>query len=85
MEVIVDFEKMLSRMRFKRRLLTDNPNTTPEDWEALANEYKEKGFLANAASCQTRAKKMREGLNNASRERELLMVRGKRPAGIGRV
>ncbi len=64
MEVIVDFEKMLRRLRFKRRLLAENPNATPEDWEALAAEYEANGFVANEAICRTRAKKMMEGLHD---------------------
>ena len=53
-----EFKKQLKRMRLKRRLLTDNPNATPEDWEALGSEYEENGFLANAASCKKRAERL---------------------------
>ncbi len=58
----VDFEKMLRRLRFKRKLLADNSNATPEDWEALAAEYEANGFKYNAINCQTMAKNM-EGLH----------------------
>ena len=65
-----EFEKQLKRLRYKRKLLTENENSTPEDWEALADEYEEKGFMANAASCRVRAKTMR--MIAAQSERELL-------------
>jgi hypothetical protein len=55
-----EFEKQLKRMRFKRGLLTENENSTPENWDALADEYEELEFMANAASCRVRAKQMRE-------------------------
>ncbi len=71
MEATVDFEKMLRRLRFKRKLLADNPNATPEDWEALAAEYEAKGFKYNAINCRTRAKNM-EGLH----EKEVPQMRG---------
>jgi t-SNARE complex subunit (syntaxin) len=53
-----NFAKQLKRMRFKRQLLTDNPNATPEDWEALGSEYEEQGFRANAASCKKRGERL---------------------------
>ena len=55
-----EFERDLKRMQFKRQLLTDNENATPGDWEALAAEYSQLDFMANAASCRVRAKQMRE-------------------------
>ena len=60
--------KMLKRMQFKRQLLTDKEDATPADWEALADEYEEKGFLANASSCRERAKKMRKITEYARQE-----------------
>ena len=58
------FEKQLKRMRFKRLLLTDNPNATSEDWEALGSEYEENGFRANAASCKKRGERLRDSGSN---------------------
>ena len=55
-----DFERDLKRMRYKRKLLTEREDATPDDWEALAAEYAQLDFMANAASCQVRAKQMRE-------------------------
>ena len=55
-----EFEQDLKRMRYKRQLLNQREDVTPADWELLAVEYTEMDFLANAASCQVRAKQMRE-------------------------
>ena len=63
-------EQQLKRMRFKRSQLTKREDPTPEDWEALADEYEELEFMANAASCRVRAKQMRKMA--AQSERELI-------------
>ena len=55
-----EFERDLKRMRYKRQLLIDGEDVTPGDWDALADEYAQLDFMANAASCQVRAKQMRE-------------------------
>lgn len=53
-------ERYLKKMRLKRKNLSENEKTTAEDWDDLADEYAQLDFLANAASCQVRAKQMRE-------------------------
>ena len=55
-----DFERDLKRMRYKRQLLIDGEDVTPGDWDALAAEYSQLDFMANASSCRVRAKQMRE-------------------------
>ena len=63
-----EFEQDLKRMRYKRKLLTEKEDTTPDDWDALAAEYTEMDFLANATSCRVRAKQMREMADIVSHE-----------------